>query len=91
MPESMLGIVLHTSPTTTVSTVRTISLPEFVRAIELCMGIRILWTGMQKKMICKSSRLRGARLAGAVCRGRSSKFVGCEEARYARECPVPSS
>jgi hypothetical protein len=43
---------------------------------------------MRKKMSCRSSRSRGARLAGTVCRGRSSEFVGCEEARYAcAECP----
>jgi len=30
----------------------------------------------------------GARPVGAVCRGRSSEFVGCEAARYACKCPA---
>ena len=50
------------------------------------MGIR--WACVREEVSCNSSKSHGTRLAGAVCRGRSSEFVGCEEARYARECPA---
>jgi len=43
---------------------------------------------MREEVCCSSSRSRGVRHTGTVCRGRSSGSVGFEKARYVRECPA---